>query len=149
MAAAAQELRLKEQGSITQGATPKSGGTTYNLNWCCTTVWLVFSDNTGMYSWLSPGSVQLQDYCIRPVWVPGTVSAGLYCKGGRTCTFLCPRLIRARRNLALSKRMAYADTPKGADATEPEDGEPLVEHTPRRHKLTSIVVPQTKCLHVS
>ena len=27
-----------------------------------------------MYSWLSPGSVQLQDYCIRPVWVPGTVS---------------------------------------------------------------------------
>ena len=32
---------------------------------------------------------------------------------------------RARRNLALSKRMAYADTPKGADATEPEDGEPL------------------------
>ena len=114
MAAAAQELRLKEQGSITQGATPKSGGTTYNLNWCCTTVWLVFSDNTGMYSWLSPGSVQLQDYCIRPVWVPGTVSAGLYCKGGRTCTFLCPRLIRARRNLVLNNRMANADTLKGA-----------------------------------
>ena len=54
-----------------------------------------------------------------------SVAHGLYCKGGRTCTFLCPRLIRARRNLALSKRMAYADTPKGADATEPEDGEPL------------------------
>ena len=40
--------------------------------------------------------------------------SGLYTKGGRTCTFLCPRLIRARRNLVLNNRMANADTLKGA-----------------------------------
>jgi len=61
MAAAAQELRLKEQGSITQGATPKSGGTTYNLNWCYTTVWLVFTGRTGMLGTTPAGSVQLQE----------------------------------------------------------------------------------------
>jgi len=27
-------IEIKEQGSITQGATPESGGTTNNLNWC-------------------------------------------------------------------------------------------------------------------
>ena len=33
---------------------------------CCTPVWLVFSNTTRMRCWVLPGSVQLQDYYIRP-----------------------------------------------------------------------------------
>ena len=43
-------------------------GTSYirTLQECCTTVWLVFSSTARMHCWVLPGSVQLQDYCIRP-----------------------------------------------------------------------------------
>lgn len=43
-------------------------GTSYirTLQECCTTVWLVFNSTARMHCWVLPGSVQLQDYCIRP-----------------------------------------------------------------------------------
>jgi hypothetical protein len=39
---------------------------TWRFQKCCTTVWLVFSNTTRMRCWVLPGSVQLQDYYIRP-----------------------------------------------------------------------------------
>lgn len=39
---------------------------TWRFQKCCTPVWLVFSNTTRMRCWVLPGSVQLQDYYIRP-----------------------------------------------------------------------------------
>ena len=46
---------------------------------------------------------------------PGTVVPG---------DELLSKQLPCQANLVHSKRMAYADTPKGADATVPEEGEP-------------------------
>lgn len=63
------------------------------------------------------GSVQLQDYCVRPVWGPGTVSLmGFTAKGDAPVPSYAQGFphCHARRNLVLNNRMANADTLKGA-----------------------------------
>ena len=41
-------------------------GISQGSSWCCTPVWLVFNGRTGMLGTAPSGSVQLQDYCVRP-----------------------------------------------------------------------------------
>ena len=61
----AKDLAKKELPPVLPLGTNRRG-ISQGSSWCCTPVWLVFNGRTGILGTAPSGSVQLQDYCVRP-----------------------------------------------------------------------------------